>query len=674
MLILMAMACTRSGPDGSSDDSGEACNSVWFADADGDSYGDPDDTSTGDCAAPDGFVDNADDCDDSDAEVYPGASTWYADADGDGFGDSSATDDSCEAPEGYVDDSSDCDDADGDVYPDADELCNDADDDCNGLVDDEPIDGTTYYVDADLDGYGGSTEVLLCALESGYAENDLDCDDEKPRVNPDAEEICNGLDDDCDGDTDTNTARWEGADGTRADQTALLSGSDGAPAVETYADDGELVFCDGTFYVNLTLEADITVRSDSGDATRTALDGGGVGTPIDVVADNVAVAIEDLTIQNGLGTSDAYSVIGLESSGGGVGCSSDGSAALTLTRSTLTGNSAYIGGGLVSLGCELVVEDSTIEGNDAYLGAGLSVDAGTASIDNTAITSNVADEAGGGLLALGYFDPVEVTLTDSAVTDNTANDGGGAYAIVGDIVCDGSSSGGFSSNSASGEGGGVFVGASGTFSGTDCDFGTSAGGDDNSTYDVETDDGDAYMPGDEATFECDEDGCGSSEEFDLGYDSGSIDSGVADLFYGMVIEADNTATIDSFDVYLGNDGSCTVWGYVLSAASETAATWTVEWSGSGQTLANGAAWHPGRDVGLPVESGTFYALGVAMDCSSSSDVTAYYDGYSSPTDAGIGDYTGTYVYDNAYTGFGSTATLDNSSGLGFALRVNVTEL
>ena len=48
------------------------------------------------------------------------------------------------APEGYVDDATDCDDGDESVNPDAIETCNETDDDCDGSVDEEVFDATTY--------------------------------------------------------------------------------------------------------------------------------------------------------------------------------------------------------------------------------------------------------------------------------------------------------------------------------------------------------------------------------------------------------------------------------------------------------------------------------------------------------------------------------------------------
>lgn len=50
----------------------------WWRDADGDGTGDPDDMKLA-CTRPDGYVDNFDDCDDSDSSVYPGADGWTLD-------------------------------------------------------------------------------------------------------------------------------------------------------------------------------------------------------------------------------------------------------------------------------------------------------------------------------------------------------------------------------------------------------------------------------------------------------------------------------------------------------------------------------------------------------------------------------------------------------------------
>ncbi len=209
---------------------------TWFADTDGDGFGTAGASEVA-CAAPSGFVDNADDCDDADAAVHPGApevcndidddcddlvddaddgvdtstgSTFYADTDDDGYGDAAATVDACVAPSGYRLNSDDCDDTAADINPGATEVCNDIDDDCDGLLDDadDSIDLSTardWYADTDADGFGDAGNTTLsCAVPSGHVDDATDCDDTDAAINPAATEVCDpdDVDEDCDGASD----------------------------------------------------------------------------------------------------------------------------------------------------------------------------------------------------------------------------------------------------------------------------------------------------------------------------------------------------------------------------------------------------------------------------------------------------------------------------------------
>ncbi|MDP6947375.1 MAG: putative metal-binding motif-containing protein, partial [Myxococcota bacterium] len=66
--------------------------------------------------------------------------------------------------------------------------------------DEEGAEGAaSWYADGDNDGFGVEEYlVVACEAPNGYADASGDCDDTSPAVNPDATEVCNGIDDDCD--------------------------------------------------------------------------------------------------------------------------------------------------------------------------------------------------------------------------------------------------------------------------------------------------------------------------------------------------------------------------------------------------------------------------------------------------------------------------------------------
>ena len=117
--------------DGNIDDASATDVSTFYADTDSDFYGDAANTQDA-CERPAFYRTNDLDCDDTDAGI--GApTTRYADGDGDGFGDLTG-EAVCEDVSGYVDDSGDCDDSSADVFPGAVETCNDGiDSDCDGV-------------------------------------------------------------------------------------------------------------------------------------------------------------------------------------------------------------------------------------------------------------------------------------------------------------------------------------------------------------------------------------------------------------------------------------------------------------------------------------------------------------------------------------------------------------
>lgn len=134
--------------------------------------------------------------------------TYYADADGDGYGSASAAISSALpiAPEGYTIDKTDCNDASAAIHPAAAEICNAMDDNCNGLSDDADPSVTgqeTWYADADMDGFGNAAiNTAACIQPAGYTDNLTDCSDDDAGINPSAAELCNAVDDNCNGTAD----------------------------------------------------------------------------------------------------------------------------------------------------------------------------------------------------------------------------------------------------------------------------------------------------------------------------------------------------------------------------------------------------------------------------------------------------------------------------------------
>jgi len=158
---------------------------------------------------------------------------WYPDQDGDGRGQADAGGiQNCTAPPGRVPNALDCDDRDPAVYGGGREVCDGKDNDCSGVVDD-PFsvgqrcpgalcdgafacapdggstcaggEGTVTFPDVDHDGFGasGAAGARICgAVPDGSSASSDDCDDGNAAVHPGAVEVCNGLDDNCDGQRD----------------------------------------------------------------------------------------------------------------------------------------------------------------------------------------------------------------------------------------------------------------------------------------------------------------------------------------------------------------------------------------------------------------------------------------------------------------------------------------
>jgi hypothetical protein len=201
----------------------EGVTGTWWTDADEDGYGDPDGELSA-CTQPEGSSENDEDCDDTNAKANPGetevcdeadndcdgtvdegvTTTYFGDVDEDGYGDADFTIEACALPTGYSADDLDCDDGDPGVYPGAVEVTADGiDQDCDG--------GDTCYTDDDGDGYGDDSGATVGSADldcedAGETDEASDCDDGASTTYPGADEYCDEVDNDCDGDVDEDDA------------------------------------------------------------------------------------------------------------------------------------------------------------------------------------------------------------------------------------------------------------------------------------------------------------------------------------------------------------------------------------------------------------------------------------------------------------------------------------
>lgn len=210
-LALTAAGCIESNP---------------YRDADGDGYltrdsgegGTPDPVGDGEICG-----ETLCDCNDHDNTIHPGATelcdgidnncdaaldenvtiAFYPDLDSDGYGDAAGTAiQACSATLLQAPSNDDCDDTLNNIHPDAEEVCDSQDNDCDTEIDESLT--LLVYPDLDDDGYGASasTPIEACAPDTLQSLTDNDCDDAEESVHPDADEVCNTIDNDCDNEID----------------------------------------------------------------------------------------------------------------------------------------------------------------------------------------------------------------------------------------------------------------------------------------------------------------------------------------------------------------------------------------------------------------------------------------------------------------------------------------
>jgi len=182
---------------------------------------------------------------------------------------------------------------------------------------------------------------------------------------------------------------------------------------------------------NLTLDA---VAVTGGSLAGTSLDGGGIGNLATMTITRSTISgntarddgggiynVGILTISDSVLSGNDATFAG---SGGGI----YNALTLTVTRCVFTGNRASEGGGLSNYGASATVVESTFNGNTGGWGGAVHVGSGAASVAASTISGNAASGSGGGI-AIGRGSLTAVNVT---ISGNSSGDAGGGLITNGD--------------------------------------------------------------------------------------------------------------------------------------------------------------------------------------------------------------------------------------------------
>ncbi|MHB1988308.1 MAG: choice-of-anchor Q domain-containing protein [Acidimicrobiales bacterium] len=213
---------------------------------------------------------------------------------------------------------------------------------------------------------------------------------------------------------------------------------------------GAAAHYDGNFTVGTTgtsAGAPVTIQPAPG-VTDPTLDANNSGTVL-TINSGVYVGLSGITVTGGTATGG---------SGGGI---QNNGGTVTVTDSTISGNTVSVhGGGIDNAGGTVTVTDSTISGNTAgYFGGGVFTVGRAVTVTDSTISGNTASELGGGIFKNGGT----VTVTDSTISGNTASVGGGIANNVGPVTVTDSTISGNTANL----GGGIYNENEGTVTVTD---------------------------------------------------------------------------------------------------------------------------------------------------------------------------------------------------------------
>ncbi len=347
--------------------------------------------------------------DDCNGQIDEGVSiTAFLDVDGDGFGADEFARRVCTLPPDGSPLGGDCNDVDARIAPGLGETCDGLDNDCNGETDEGVL--GELFEDLDGDQHGDPLRPGPGCTESpGWSSLGDDCDDAEPLAWTGRTEVCDGVDNDCNGLIDEGAPAeplFEDADGDGygapgavafgcGHAPGLASNDrdcdDQDPAVGPHAEDlpsdGLDQDCDG-FVDEFGIPVPFATLDDALAAAPPGavvqFDEGWFLGPFDISGYDVTLAGEGCAFTTLVGasgpslTADRGAVTGLTLSGG------------------IGGGDLEVGGGLHILG-DVVATDLCVSGNSAKQGAGIAVEVGAAVLQDVVLADNDATVNGGGL-------------------------------------------------------------------------------------------------------------------------------------------------------------------------------------------------------------------------------------------------------------------------------------